>query len=178
MPIIGREPPADIVIPLPEVSSVHASIRHIGGEWYELRDLGSTNGTFVNGQRIRTVQIRLTDQIGFGAAMVDLRAYAHLIPQGDMSGSATAAFVAPALPRMPPPMAPPPYPMAPPPMAMPPYGGMPPAYPPRGGPGMGTDLAAALAAQRSFIGPAFLTWLLYACLWFPGLIEEILRNIR
>lgn len=50
---IGRDINADIVIPIPEVSRKHAIFRLEGGVYY-LEDDGSTNGTFVNGQRLNT----------------------------------------------------------------------------------------------------------------------------
>ena len=50
---IGRDPESDVVIPHPVVSRNHARITRIGPEGkYEIVDLGSTNGTFVNGNRV------------------------------------------------------------------------------------------------------------------------------
>jgi len=48
---LGREPDNDAMLPDPKVSRHHARIRR-DGERYELADLGSSNGTFVNGERI------------------------------------------------------------------------------------------------------------------------------
>jgi len=48
---LGREPDNDAMLPNPKVSRHHARIRR-DGERYELADLGSSNGTFVNGERI------------------------------------------------------------------------------------------------------------------------------
>jgi len=81
MPIIGRETPADIVVPAPQVSARHAEIKHLGGDLYQLTDLGSSNGVFVNGQRIQSATVRLTDRVQLGSFQLDLRAYAHLVPQ-------------------------------------------------------------------------------------------------
>jgi pSer/pThr/pTyr-binding forkhead associated (FHA) protein len=50
---IGRDFNSDIVLNIPEVSRRHAQFRTEGGVYY-LEDLGSTNGTFVNGQRLET----------------------------------------------------------------------------------------------------------------------------
>lgn len=48
---IGRNPDNDIVIPAPTVSQYHAEVEKIGKR-YRLRDLRSSNGTFVNGKAI------------------------------------------------------------------------------------------------------------------------------
>jgi len=39
--------------------------------------------------------------------------------------------------------------------------------------GLGTEVAVALAMQKSFTGKAFLTWFLYWLLWFPGMIMNL-----
>lgn len=48
---IGRSPSATLVLDDPYVSSRHAELRQVDGEW-TLVDLGSTNGTFVADERI------------------------------------------------------------------------------------------------------------------------------
>jgi pSer/pThr/pTyr-binding forkhead associated (FHA) protein len=49
------------------VSRCHAELRHVGDGWM-LRDLGSMNGTHLNGLRITTaVRVRPGDHIRFGA---------------------------------------------------------------------------------------------------------------
>jgi YD repeat-containing protein len=48
---LGREPDNDAMLPDPKVSRHHARIRR-DGERYVLADLGSSNGTFVNGERV------------------------------------------------------------------------------------------------------------------------------
>ncbi len=53
---IGRDINADIVISVPEISRRHARFRKGTGE-YMLEDLGSTNGTFVNGKRLTAPQV-------------------------------------------------------------------------------------------------------------------------
>jgi adenylate cyclase len=49
---IGRVPPNDIVVPHPKVSRNHAMIRMLQPGEYYLIDIGSTNGTQLNGKRI------------------------------------------------------------------------------------------------------------------------------
>ncbi|MDH4137427.1 MAG: NBR1-Ig-like domain-containing protein [Anaerolineae bacterium] len=64
--ILGRVRGSDVVISDPEVSRRHASITWERGQPV-IRDLGSTNGTFVNGVRITGPQaLRDGDTIGLG----------------------------------------------------------------------------------------------------------------
>lgn len=63
---IGRDPASGLRISHETVSRVHAELRQQGGLWV-LRDLGSTNGTTVNGRRVvGAAVVREGDQIGFG----------------------------------------------------------------------------------------------------------------
>ena len=51
---IGRADDNDVVIDDLQVSRRHAELRDLGGGRFQLTDTGSSNGTFVNGQRITT----------------------------------------------------------------------------------------------------------------------------
>jgi hypothetical protein len=63
---IGRASDCDCVIAEPSVSRRHASLRRAGDRWL-LRDLGSSNGTRVNGIRVTDeVEIRPGDQLNLG----------------------------------------------------------------------------------------------------------------
>jgi pSer/pThr/pTyr-binding forkhead associated (FHA) protein len=63
--VMGRRPECDLRIPLMDVSRRHCSL-DIHGDSFVLRDLGSSNGTFVNGQRIEEVQLKSGDNIQIG----------------------------------------------------------------------------------------------------------------
>jgi len=49
--IVGRDPMSDITIGDPEISRQHARFTQTA-DGYQIEDLGSTNGTFVDGQRL------------------------------------------------------------------------------------------------------------------------------
>jgi pSer/pThr/pTyr-binding forkhead associated (FHA) protein len=62
---IGRNSANDVVIPSQKISRNHAEIEVLSSRLI-LKDLGSSNGTFVNGQKIRkTVEIKKGDVIKF-----------------------------------------------------------------------------------------------------------------
>ena len=49
--VIGKSPAADIFADNPYVSRTHAQIS-VNGDYFEIRDLGSKNGTYLNGVKI------------------------------------------------------------------------------------------------------------------------------
>ncbi|MBF0911984.1 MAG: FHA domain-containing protein [Atopobiaceae bacterium] len=64
--VIGRSPSSDIVIDEPYVSATHARFT-LQGPALVLEDLGSTNGTMVNGYVIeQPVTLRDTDEVQVG----------------------------------------------------------------------------------------------------------------
>lgn len=63
--LIGRSSRCDVRIKHPGISSEHAVIRQLPGSAI-LEDLGSTNGTRVNGKRVEVHTLRHGDQIGVG----------------------------------------------------------------------------------------------------------------
>ncbi len=52
--ILGREETADLSLPFPQISRRHMEIRKTNTSAYLMRDLESTNGTFVDGKKIKT----------------------------------------------------------------------------------------------------------------------------
>ena len=67
---IGRSRQADIVIDDPNVSRQHAEVRPRGGAWV-LTDLGSTNGSRLNGRQITNSEvIQAGDEIEIGTSVI------------------------------------------------------------------------------------------------------------
>jgi len=64
--VIGREDSADLTIPAQAVSRQHAMLTR-KGDAYEIKDLGSSNGTFVNGQKLSGSRLlKNGDQVKLG----------------------------------------------------------------------------------------------------------------
>lgn len=70
---LGRGEASDIHLLDPSVSELHAVIECYGA-WYALRDMGSSNGTFVNGDRLTGERrLRAGDELRLGATRVTFR---------------------------------------------------------------------------------------------------------
>jgi hypothetical protein len=82
---IGRHPQNDVVIEHLAVSGRHAAITMVRDDAI-LEDLGSTNGTFVNGQRVARHQLSDRDRVNVGTFRIDY-----------LAGTRAAAPVAPVL---------------------------------------------------------------------------------
>lgn len=67
---IGRIPENDIVYPGQMVSGRHAMLRYNGFEWH-IKDLDSSNGTYVNGSRVEMARLQMGDVIDiFGLRII------------------------------------------------------------------------------------------------------------
>lgn len=64
---VGRRPSSDVVIDHASVSAMHAQLIKDGNDWKVL-NLLSSNGTFVNGEKVVEQKIQKGDRIGFGGA--------------------------------------------------------------------------------------------------------------
>jgi ABC-2 type transport system ATP-binding protein len=103
--VIGRDPSADIVLSDSRTSRRHASVlprnRSVAVE-----DLGSTSGTFVNGQRVRgTQELRAGDRIRVGGTVLELRGKAPPAPPASAQSASrqvTRVTEVPPLPSQPP----------------------------------------------------------------------------
>jgi pSer/pThr/pTyr-binding forkhead associated (FHA) protein len=64
--VIGRRESCDICLRFPNVSGRHCELNFEDGIW-SIRDLGSTNGTKVNGTLVKQHRLRDGDEITLGA---------------------------------------------------------------------------------------------------------------
>jgi len=71
--LIGRSEECDIFLVDPSVSRTHAVVELVEGE-PSVVDLGSTNGTFVNGKRIEASALRAGDELKFGNTVMRFEA--------------------------------------------------------------------------------------------------------
>ena len=71
--IIGRTQDNQIVVPTKEVSRRHAEIVMTDGS-YVVKDLGSPNGTFVNGERVTEHRLQEGDKITLGGKVFVFKA--------------------------------------------------------------------------------------------------------
>src|SRR5688572_24726834 len=69
--VIGRASDLDMVLVEDMVSRKHAKLSTTGGQ-VMLQDLGSTNGTFVNGEKIKKVTLKEGDRILIGTSIIKL----------------------------------------------------------------------------------------------------------
>jgi len=63
--VIGRGRTADLALSEATISRAHAAIGFEAGGFY-VEDLGSTNGTTVNGRRVRRQRLESDDEIQMG----------------------------------------------------------------------------------------------------------------
>jgi predicted component of type VI protein secretion system len=94
---IGREG-CEVVLPDPEVSRRHATIRSEGGS-LAIEDLGSTNGTYVNDHRVHGVQpLKDGDVVRLGNTVWSIRAVGA--PGGAGAGATSIGQVQPGAPQV------------------------------------------------------------------------------
>ncbi len=67
---LGRSKQADIQITDDEISRIHCSIQIQHGD-YVITDLGSTNGTFVNDQRVEIAKLKRGDRVRVGNTLFE-----------------------------------------------------------------------------------------------------------
>lgn len=71
--VIGRTDECDVVLNSSSVSRQHAEIQKLSDGTYSIKDLNSTNGTFVNGRKIKSLQSIIdSDKIFIGKLQLSL----------------------------------------------------------------------------------------------------------
>jgi len=63
---IGRAAGADFIVEAALVSRVHCRLTALADGQLEVRDLESTNGTFVNGSRVEVIRLASGDKVQVG----------------------------------------------------------------------------------------------------------------
>lgn len=87
---IGRHPDCDIVVDAGAVSRFHAKLIHQGNRWM-VEDLGSRNGTFVNGQLLtRPHPLSPDDRIRISE--VELQFHTETVPEFARGGTSEMTF--------------------------------------------------------------------------------------
>lgn len=89
--VLGRDGGCDITIAGTHLSRRHAELNLRGNRLF-VRDLGSANGTFLNGRQITEAEVRSGDELRFD--VLPFRVEGPVNPQG---ASANATIVRPAL---------------------------------------------------------------------------------
>lgn len=69
--VIGRDPNCEFSLPFDDaVSSHHTRLGYHHGQWW-VEDLDSTNGTFLNGDKVETPTVIISgDELGLGAIKI------------------------------------------------------------------------------------------------------------
>ena len=70
---LGRSSENTLVVSYPKISSKHCQIRKVGEGEFIIEDLGSTNGTFVNGRRIKQTMIKPDDELKLADMVMDAK---------------------------------------------------------------------------------------------------------
>ena len=73
---IGRAPGAEFVVDAPLVSRLHCRVT-AGDDTVEVVDLSSTNGTFVNGKRIKRADLKSGDRLRVGRVELRIENKSH-----------------------------------------------------------------------------------------------------
>jgi hypothetical protein len=70
---VGRSHACDVVVGEETVSRVHAELRHANDDAWIVRDLDSTNGTWLNGARVQEARVCGGDVLWLGGLRMELR---------------------------------------------------------------------------------------------------------
>jgi adenylate cyclase len=90
--VVGRGLSSDIAIYDPTISRRHAELT-VGADGVQVKDLGSSNGTCINGNRVSSGRLAPNDSVTFGKVLLKLE---ELRPESRRSGRQTPFPAAPA----------------------------------------------------------------------------------
>ena len=103
--IVGRAPTCDLSVADPTISRRHAELV-VDEDQVTLRDLGSSNGTFVNGHKVAAATLEVDDLIAFGKVAFRLATYVPTpsvssvaVPAGAGVGGGAGGAVGPTIVR-------------------------------------------------------------------------------
>jgi S-DNA-T family DNA segregation ATPase FtsK/SpoIIIE len=82
--VIGRHSEAELRLPYADVSRRHCRLAFTSGVW-QIHDLDSLNGVFINGERMHEATLYEGDEVRLGTAT--LRVIAAPLPQRVLSGT-------------------------------------------------------------------------------------------
>ncbi|HET6797033.1 MAG TPA: adenylate/guanylate cyclase domain-containing protein [Gemmatimonadales bacterium] len=83
--VVGRGLSSDIAIYDPTISRRHAELT-VGADGVQVKDLGSSNGTCINGNRVTSGRLSANDSVTFGKVLLKLE---ELSPEAHRSGRFT-----------------------------------------------------------------------------------------
>src|SRR4030042_6130603 len=88
--VIGRRHSCDLCIPLNSVSRKHCQLNR-EGEVLKIRDLESTNGTYLNGKRINEAVVKAGDSIKIGPLtfVVQIDGQPQKVAEPDLAGGSS-----------------------------------------------------------------------------------------
>ncbi len=93
--VVGRKPTCDLRIPLSSVSRQHCQLEQ-SDEGLSFRDLGSSNGTFYNGERVQEGKLNAGDRLTVGPVNFtvvidgqpsDVQVVKTVVPSGEPTAS-------------------------------------------------------------------------------------------
>lgn len=70
---VGRAPRADFIVDAPLVSRLHCRLTPQDDSDLQVEDLGSTNGTWVNGRKIKRAGLASGDKLKIGRVVFDVK---------------------------------------------------------------------------------------------------------
>src|SRR5437762_2754688 len=95
--VVGRAPTSDIPVFDPTISRRHAELVP-DDRGVHVRDLGSSNGTFLNGSRIENGTVTVGDTVTFGKVAFKLHPVAGAVPPAGAGATPAGATIVRQLP--------------------------------------------------------------------------------